>query len=97
MSGAARRLAVAFAAAKGRTGLIPFVTAGYPSLEASLDMLRGFARQGARAVEIGIPFSDPIADGAEIQRASEWALARRVGPKQALELVAALRRESSLP
>ena len=97
MSGATRRLAAAFAAAPGRTGLIPFLTAGYPSIDASLEMLRGFARLGARAVEIGIPFSDPIADGAEIQRASEWALARHVGPPQVLELVAALRRESSLP
>ena len=97
MSGATRRLATAFDAARGRTGLIPFLTAGYPSIDASLEMLRGFARLGARAVEIGVPFSDPIADGAEIQRASEWALARHVGPPQVLDLVAALRRESSLP
>ena len=65
------RLAASFAAARGRTGLIPFVTAGYPSLEESLEMLRGFARLGAAAVEVGIPFTDPIADGPDIQRASE--------------------------
>ena len=57
------RISASFAAAPGRTGLIPFITAGYPSLDASLEMLRGFARLGARAVEIGIPFTDPIADG----------------------------------
>jgi tryptophan synthase alpha chain len=96
MSGRSR-LGDAFARAKGRTGLVPFVTAGYPSLEASLDMLRGFDRLGAIAAEIGIPFSDPIADGADIQRASEWALARGTGLAQTLQLVADLRRSSDLP
>jgi tryptophan synthase alpha chain len=91
------RLGPAFAAARGRTGLVPFITAGYPSLDQSLEMLRGFARLGALAVEIGIPFSDPIADGPEIQRASEWSLARGVGREQALDLVRALRREHELP
>jgi tryptophan synthase alpha chain len=70
---------------------------GYPSLEGTLDMLRGLARAGARAVELGVPFSDPIADGPEIQRASEWALRHHVGPEQTLDLVAAFRRESELP
>jgi len=92
------RIARAFRAAKpGATGLIPFITAGYPSLEASLAMLEGVAALGARAVEIGIPFSDPIADGPEIQRASEWALRHKVGVKQTLDLVRALRRTSELP
>jgi len=91
------RLAQAFERAPGRTGLIPFITAGYPSLDHSLEMLRGFATLGARAVEIGIPFSDPIADGPEIQRASEWALGSGVGVREALGLVERLRRESELP
>lgn len=91
------RLGPAFAAARGHTGLIPFITAGYPSLDASLEMLRDFARLGVRAIEIGIPFSDPIADGAEIQRASEWALAHSVGREQVLELVRDFRRESEVP
>jgi tryptophan synthase alpha chain len=60
-------------------------------------MLRGFARIGVRAVEIGIPFSDPIADGPDIQRASEHALARGVGVAEVLELVRELRRASELP
>jgi len=92
------RLAASFsAAAPGSTGLIPFLTAGYPSLEESLEMLRGFARQGARAVEIGVPFTDPIADGPDIQRASEWALNQHVGLPEILTLVSELRKESELP
>ncbi|TMQ70614.1 MAG: tryptophan synthase subunit alpha [Candidatus Eisenbacteria bacterium] len=91
------RIAAAYAAARGRTGLVPFVVAGYPSPEASLEMLRGFARQGALAAEIGVPFSDPIADGPDIQRASENALERGADVSTALDLVAALRRESEMP
>lgn len=93
----ASRLEAAFAARKGATGLIPFVTAGYPSLDATLEMLRGFARSGALAVELGVPFSDPIADGPDIQRASEWALRGQVGAGAVLDLVTAFRRESELP
>ncbi len=94
---AASRLAAAFAARRGGTGLIPFVTAGYPSLDATREMLAGFDRAGALAVEVGIPFSDPIADGPDIQRASEWALRQRVSTDSVLDLVADFRRESSLP
>jgi tryptophan synthase alpha chain len=93
----ASRLEAAFAAQRGRTGLVPFVTAGYPSLDATREMLLGFARAGALAVELGIPFSDPIADGPDIQRASEWALRLKVGVPEVLQLVADLRRESELP
>ena len=91
------RLGPAFERARGRTGLVPFVTAGYPTLDASLEMLHGFASLGARAVEIGIPFSDPIADGPEIQRASEAALRAGVGVREVLALVEALRRDVPLP
>lgn len=91
------RLGPAFARARGTTGFIPFITAGYPSLEASLEMLLGFARLGAQVVEIGVPFSDPIADGPDIQRASEWALGRGVGLPAVSEMVGALRRRSELP
>jgi tryptophan synthase alpha chain len=91
------RLASAFAAARGRTGLIPYLVAGYPSPEASLEMLRGFAGQGALAVEIGVPFSDPIADGPDIQRASERALENGASVSTALEMVSALRQESEMP
>jgi tryptophan synthase alpha chain len=94
---AASRLHAAFAARRGTTGLIPFVTAGYPSLAATREMLRGFDRAGALAVELGIPFSDPIADGPDIQRACEWALRQDVGIADVLALVADFRRESQLP
>ncbi len=60
-------------------------------------MLRGFDRAGALAVELGIPFSDPIADGPDIQRACEWALRQNVGIADVLALVADFRRESQLP
>lgn len=93
----ASRLRAAFEANAGRTGFVPFVTAGYPSLEATLGMLRAFAREGALAVEVGIPFSDPIADGPDIQRASEWALRAGVSTDAVLETVARFRAESPLP
>ena len=60
-------------------------------------MLRGFDRAGALAVELGIPFSDPIADGPDIQRACEWALRQAVSIGDVLALVADFRRESQLP
>lgn len=97
MTAAVSRLGPAFSAARGETGLIPYLTAGYPSLETTLEMLLAFDRLGARAVEVGIPFSDPIADGPDIQRASEWALRARVGAAETLELVTSLRRVSELP
>jgi len=97
MAAAVSRLGPAFSAARGETGLIPYLTAGYPSLDTSLEMLVAFGRLGARAVEVGIPFSDPIADGPDIQRASEWALRARVGAAETLDLVVRLRRVSEVP
>jgi len=84
------RLARRFADRSGATGLIPFFTAGYPSLDATLELLRA-AESCCLAVELGIPFSDPIADGPDIQRASEAALALGVGADQVLALVARYR------
>lgn len=94
---AAGRLGGAFAASRGATGLIPYLTAGYPSLEVSLELLRALDRAGALAIEIGIPFSDPIADGPDIQRSSEWAVRRGVGVEDALAVVRDFRRESERP
>jgi len=91
------RLAHAFAAHHGRTGLVPFVTAGFPSPSATLALLEGFEHQGCLAAEIGVPFSDPIADGPEIQRASEAALAAGVSLTVVLDLVRRFRTRSSLP
>ena len=97
MAAASSRLGPAFSGPRGATGLIPYLTAGYPSLDASLEMMLAFDRPGVRAVEVGIPFSDPIADGPEIQRASEWAVRAGVGAGETLDLVARLRRTSQLP
>lgn len=93
----ASRLAAAFAASRGTTGLVPYLTAGYPSLDGTLELMRALADAGALALEVGIPFSDPIADGPDIQRASEWALRRGVGAAAVVELVARFRRERDTP
>ena len=93
----ASRLSSAFAARSGTVGLIPYLTAGYPSLDASLAMMQALERAGALAIEVGVPFSDPIADGPDIQRASEWALRQGTGVADVLELVARFRRVSQLP
>ena len=91
------RLTTAFAERTGVTGLIPYLTAGYPSLDGSLELMRAFERAGALAIEVGVPFSDPIADGPDIQRASEWALRQGVSAAGVLDLVARFRIESALP
>ncbi|MCP3980700.1 MAG: tryptophan synthase subunit alpha [bacterium] len=61
-------------AARGETALMPYLTAGYPSLDRSLELLREVADNGADLIELGLPFSDPIADGPTIQYASHCAL-----------------------
>ncbi|GAB6067101.1 tryptophan synthase subunit alpha [Methylothermus subterraneus] len=80
-------------ARQGRKALIPFVTAGDPDLESTLRYLRALAAAGADILELGVPFSDPMADGPVIQRASERALAGKVSLRQVLELVARFRRQ----
>ena len=61
--------------AAGRTALIPYVTAGDPSIQATLPLLHAMVDSGADMIEIGVPFSDPMADGPVIQAACERALA----------------------
>lgn len=97
MTAAPSRLTAGIRVRAHPTALIPFVTAGYPSLEKTRELLSELEAAGAAAVEIGIPFSDPIADGPDIQRASEWALRQRVGVGEVLELVRDFRRASQLP
>ena len=63
----------------GRTGLIPFVTAGDPLPEAVVPLMHALVEAGADLIELGVPFSDPMADGPVIQHSSERALARGVG------------------
>ncbi len=74
-----------------RRGLIPFITAGDPLPEEMPALLHGLVAAGADAIEIGVPFSDPMADGAVIQHASERALAKGVGLRQILGWVAEFR------
>ncbi|WMW79028.1 tryptophan synthase subunit alpha [Undibacterium cyanobacteriorum] len=74
-----------------RKALIPFITAGDPSPELTLELMHGLVAGGADIIELGIPFSDPMADGPVIQRASERALLKGVGLRQVLAIVAAFR------
>jgi tryptophan synthase alpha chain len=78
-------------AAKGRKALIPYVTAGDPYADATVDIMLAMAEAGADVIELGVPFSDPMADGPVIQRASERALAKGIGMPQVLEYVRAFR------
>ena len=64
--------------AEGRKAFIPYVTAGDPDLETTGDIVRALADSGADVIELGVPFSDPIADGPVIQRATERALKNHV-------------------
>lgn len=77
----------------GRAALIPFFTAGFPTPAAFLDAVRRAATAGADFIEIGIPFSDPLADGPTIQRSTQAALEQGITPARVLELV----REAALP
>jgi tryptophan synthase alpha chain len=91
------RAAFARAREEGRAALVPFLTAGYPDREACLELLLGMADVGADVVELGVPFSDPVADGPTIQRASERALAGGMSLAGALDLAAAFRRRRETP
>ena len=77
--------------AQGRKALVPFVTAGDPSLAATVPVLHALVAAGADVLELGVPFSDPMADGPVIQRSSERALARGAGLGYVLDTVRAFR------
>lgn len=82
---------------QGRKGLIPFLAAGDPSMEATAALIREFEDRGADLVEIGVPFSDPLADGVVNQRAYQRALAAGATLDRVLDLVASIRRHSEIP
>jgi len=92
-------LARAFAAAReqGRAALVPYVTAGHPSPADTLPILRMLADEGADVIELGIPFSDPLADGPTIQRSSFRAIEQGVDLEWALRALAEFRRERDTP
>ena len=77
-----------------RGGFIPFVVAGDPNLQATKELILLLARSGASVVELGVPFSDPVADGVTIQASAERALRNSIGVKSILETVAAVRENS---
>ena len=88
------RLAATFErlAAAGRKALIPYVTTGYPRPELALPILRALVEGGADVIELGVPFSDPMADGPVIQRSNEQAIALGIGLREVLGIVRAFRR-----
>jgi len=90
------RIASAFAK-PGRSALIAYLTVGYPSPEATLKIVPHLAQWGCDMVELGIPFSDPLADGTTIQEASYHALEQGVTPASCLKLAEQLRQRVDIP
>jgi tryptophan synthase alpha chain len=83
--------------AKGRKAFVGFITAGDPSLERTVELALELDKAGVDVLELGVPFSDPLADGPVIQRSSERALARGVTLTRVLDCVRAIRRRSEIP
>jgi tryptophan synthase alpha chain len=75
----------------GRTGFVAFVTAGYPTIDATLDIVPALVDGGADIIELGVPFSDPLAEGPTIQRSSFKALQNGVTPARCLDILQKLR------
>ena len=90
------RIAATFAAlqATGRKALIPYITSGDPFADATVDIMLAMAEAGADVIELGVPFSDPMADGPVIQKAGERALARGIGMPQVLAFVRGFRQKN---
>jgi len=82
-------------AAQNRKALIPFVTAGFPFPDITPELMHGMVAAGANVIELGVPFSDPSADGAVIQKAGDRALAAGVGLAQVLDMVRVFRKIDS--
>ena len=89
------RIDAAFAAA--HKVLIAYLTVGYPSIQATLEVVPALVENGCDMIELGIPFSDPLADGATIQRASHRALEQGVTPKLCLDVAHKLRQRVDAP
>jgi len=78
-------------------GFIPYITAGDPDIETTESLILEMEKSGADILELGVPFSDPMADGPVIQRASERALRHGIGARDCLELVRRVRKHSDIP
>jgi tryptophan synthase alpha chain len=91
------RIAATFATlqAQHRKALIPFVTAGFPYADITPELMHGMVAAGADIIELGVPFSDPSADGPVIQAAGDKALAAGIGLRQVLEMVRTFRQQDS--
>ncbi|HQR32582.1 MAG TPA: tryptophan synthase subunit alpha [Blastocatellia bacterium] len=83
--------------AENRKGFIPYITAGDPDLKTTEQLVLALAEAGADVIELGVPFSDPMADGPVIQRASERALINPVGVAEVLSLVERIRQSCEVP
>ena len=90
------RISKAFQRIKGRPALVPYVTAGDPSIAATPVLMHALVKAGADILELGIPFSDPMADGPVIQRAAERAVKRGVGLRDVLDMVAVFRQADAI-
>ena len=84
-------------AGQGRPGFIPYVTAGFPTLDHTRELVAGLAEAGADVIELGIPFSDPMADGPTIQRSSQGALDNGTTVDDVFAVLAELRAASEVP
>jgi len=82
---------------EGKKGFIPFITAGDPNLQATGELLVELAQAGATIIELGVPFTDPMADGPVIQRASERALKHGFGVQEVLDVAASVRGKIATP
>jgi tryptophan synthase alpha chain len=80
---------------QGRKALIPYVTAGFPFADITPDLMHGMVAAGADVIELGVPFSDPMADGPVIQKAGEKALTLGVGMRQVLQMVRGFRQRDA--
>lgn len=96
MTSSSTRLQAAFGATReaGRTALIPYITAGYPSRTVTPALMHALVDAGADIIELGVPFSDPMADGPIIQQSSEQAIRGGTGLRQVLGMVAEFRRKN---
>jgi len=83
--------------ASGELGIVAYITAGDPTLEATLHFVLALAEAGSDVIELGVPFSDPLADGPTIQRASERALKAGASLAGVLDLVRRIRQSSQIP
>ncbi len=96
MSASNSRIAAAFRRAGDRAALIPYVTAGDPSVAATPRLMHALVKAGADILELGVPFSDPMADGPVIQQAAERAIARGTSLSTVLDMVAQFRQEDAV-